>query len=42
MTAKATQSLSAFSLDFQDLRVREVRVDGKQRRASPRWTPRPT
>ncbi|HYI36614.1 MAG TPA: M1 family metallopeptidase [Thermoleophilaceae bacterium] len=34
MTAKATQNLSEFSLDFQDLRVREVRVDGKQARFS--------
>ena len=29
ITARATQNLSAFSLDFQDLPVQEVRVDGE-------------
>jgi aminopeptidase N len=32
MKARATQSLSEFSLDFQDLAVREVRVNGRRAR----------
>ena len=38
MTARATQNLSELSMDFQDLAVRGVRVDGR-RAASARWTP---
>lgn len=30
MSAQATQNLSEFSMDFQDLAVREVRVDGRR------------